>query len=119
MLKHEWKPLDNDINFWVRSCVYDSMNLALTSSMKKIIADLLHQNTNFILINYENMQYQIGGSDCGLFAIATACSGENPTELKYDQGALLSRTRLLATHFPSVKRRGNIQSQRSDMLEVA
>ena len=53
--------------------VYDSMNLHLTSTLKKILADLLQKS---FMVEHRNMLYhdQIGGSDCGLSAIASVCS---------------------------------------------
>ena len=46
--------------------VYDSMNLMLTSDVKKTVADLMHTMSKSFLIQYMNMQYRIGGNDCGL-----------------------------------------------------
>ena len=68
--------------------VYDSLNLRLSKSLKKVVADLIHTRDSSLVIRYANMQYQRGGSDCGLFAIATACAicnGEDPTSLSFDQ----------------------------------
>ena len=60
--------------------VYDSMNCnKLTSNLKGIVADLLHMTNK-----YKKMQYQISGNDCGLFAVAPACSicnGYDPSTL--------------------------------------
>ena len=64
--------------------VFDSMNLQLTSSLKEIIADMLHTDSKFITINYVTMQQRAGGSDCGFFAIAAACTvcyGQDPGKL--------------------------------------
>lgn len=66
--------------------VYDSMNMKLSSTLKLVIADLLHTSSKFIAINYVNMQYQVGGSDCGLFAIASACAvccGQDPADYRF------------------------------------
>ena len=71
--------------------VYDSMNLALTSTLKTTLADLINTSNNSFVIEYMNMQYQIGGNDCGVFAIASACSicnGQDPSALKFDQDAM-------------------------------
>ena len=68
--------------------VYDSLHLRLPTSLKCIIADLLHTNEGSILVQYMHMQDQGGGSDCGLFAIATAttiCNGQDPAALQFDQ----------------------------------
>ena len=71
--------------------VYDCMNSHLSTPLKKIVADLIHTSNKFITINYVKMQYQTGTSDCGLFAIAAACSichGQDPGQLKYKQEAM-------------------------------
>ena len=68
--------------------VYDSLHLRLPTSLKCTIADLLHTNEGSILVQYMHMQDQGGGSDCGLFAIATAttiCNGQDPAALQFDQ----------------------------------
>ncbi len=68
--------------------VYDSFNSRLSTSTKKIICDLLHTKSNYITIEYVNVQFQRGGSDCGLFAIANAtaiCNGTDPAYLHFKQ----------------------------------
>jgi hypothetical protein len=68
--------------------VYDSLNLRLPKSVKTLIADLMHTSCPSIRVNYINVQYQNGGNDCGLFAIAMAhavCSGQDPSQLRFDQ----------------------------------
>ena len=68
--------------------VYDSMNLPLTNDLEVTVADLLCIPEQYIILKHVKMQYQIGASDCGLFAIASACAicnGENPAEIKFDQ----------------------------------
>ena len=52
--------------------VYDSMQLGLSSSLKRIVADLMFYKGKKITIKYMHIQQQKGASDCGLFAIATA-----------------------------------------------
>ncbi len=52
--------------------VYDSMQLGLNSSLKRIVADLMFYKGKKITIKYMHIQQQKGASDCGLFAIATA-----------------------------------------------
>ena len=37
--------------------MYDSMNLMLTSTLKKILADLLHTENRSITVEYMNMQW--------------------------------------------------------------
>ena len=72
--------------------VYDSMNCnKLTSNLKGIVADLLHTSNKKFIVQYKKMQYQIGGNDCGLFSVASACSicnGQDPSTLKYDQNMM-------------------------------
>ena len=106
--------------------VYDSLNLRLSKSLKNIVADLIHTSNSTIVIKYANMQYQRGGSDCGLFAIATACvvcNGDDPTSLHFEQP--LMREHLLKaleskklSPFPSQHRRVAISQTREEILEV-
>ena len=68
--------------------VFDSMNLQLSSTTKRLIADLLMTTKNRIVINYMNVQQQNGGSDCGLFAIifaACLCGSVCPGSVNFDQ----------------------------------
>ena len=68
--------------------VYDSMQLGLNSSLKRIVADLMFYKGKKITIKYMHIQQQKGASDCGLFAIATAtalCNGIEPNKLQFDQ----------------------------------
>ena len=58
--------------------VYDSMHLGVPTSMKKVIADMMFCDKKFVTIRQVHVQQQMGGSDCGLFAIANAaalCNG--------------------------------------------
>ena len=51
---------------------------------------LLHTGEEVTFVN-EKVQKQLGGSDCGLFALAFAtdlCNGLNPTDQSYDQGMM-------------------------------
>ena len=68
--------------------VYDSLQLGLNSSLKRLIADLMFHQGKKIKIEYVNMQQQRGPNDCGLFAIATAtalCNGIDPNKLEFTQ----------------------------------
>ena len=70
--------------------VYDSMNLMSESAMK-ILADLVHTESNSFTIEYMNMQCQISAADSGLIAIASACSicnGEDPSGCMYNWAAM-------------------------------
>ena len=103
------------------------MNLSLSFSLKKVIADLLHTKSKSISVVYANIQQQKGGSDCGLFAIATAkalCSGKNPVYCNFDQSAMRPHLiKALQTktldNFPNKNR--NVKSallKREDSIEV-
>ena len=89
--------------------VYDSMNLPLTNDLKVTVADLLCIPEQYIILKHVKMLHQIGASDCGLFAIASACAicnGENPAEIKFDQGymrthLLMAFNNAILTPFPS------------------
>ena len=68
--------------------VYDSMHLGLPSSLKSVIADILHTTKKSLTIEYANVQLQRGGCDCGLLAIPNVtaiCNGEDPALLQIDQ----------------------------------
>ena len=68
--------------------VYDSLQLGLSTSVKRTIANLLHTNKPTIVVQQARMQLQSGGSDCGLFAVATAtaiCTGQNPENIQFNQ----------------------------------
>ena len=71
--------------------VYDSLGGRLSKSKKKLAADLLQSKSKTITVYYENVQKQLGGSDCGCFALAYAaslCSGIEPSTELYDQKAM-------------------------------
>ena len=88
--------------------VYASMNLQLTKDLEITVADLLCIPEQCIILKHVIMQYQIGASDCGQFAIASACAicnGENPAEI-LDQGymrkhLLMAFNIAILTLFPS------------------
>ena len=88
--------LNVSINHWVTvstiSCppgvinVYDSMHLETSTSLKK--PDMMHSDKKAISIRTVHIQQQMGGSDCGLFAIANAtalCYGKDSGTLAFDQ----------------------------------
>ena len=67
---------------------YDSLQLRLNSSLKRIVVDLMFYQRKGIRIEYVNMQQHKGPNDCGLFAIATAtalCNGVDPNQLEFNQ----------------------------------
>ena len=70
--------------------LYDSLNLGLSTSIKRTIASLVHTDKPTITIQRAPLQMQKGGSDCGLFAIASAtavCNGHN-LETQFDQSQM-------------------------------
>ena len=92
--------------------VYDSMNRMLKPAVKKVLAYLVCTESKSFTVEYMRMQYQIGGADCGLFAIASACSicnGEDPSGHIYNQAVMRQHlvtafeTNLLSP-FPTLKR---------------
>ena len=93
--------------------VFDSMHMELTSSVKKTIADLLQTTREHILVEHMDIQFQSGGSDCGLFAIASAtalCHGQNPVHFRYEQSSmrkhLMKALEMKALHpFPAKKKK--------------
>ena len=46
--------------------VYDNLNLGLSASVKRSIANLVHTDKPTIVVQQASMQLQRGGSDCGL-----------------------------------------------------
>ena len=71
--------------------VYDSLNYGLTTSIERTIANLVHTDKPTITIQRAPMQLQRGGSDCGLFAIASAtaiCNGQSPENIQFDQSQM-------------------------------
>ena len=71
--------------------VHDSLHLKLSSTNKKVVSDLMMYKGNAITVNYIDVQWQSGGADCGLFAIAFAtalCFGHDPSKLLYHQQSM-------------------------------
>ena len=71
--------------------VYDSMHLRLSTHLKKLVADLMQSPSKEIVIRYRDVQWQSGGSDCGLFALAFAtslCSGIDPVTVTFTQSQM-------------------------------
>ena len=66
----------------------DSFHGSPTLSQQQLVADMLQTKEDKILINTMNVQMQVGGSDCGLFALAfitAVLNGQDPTSLYFDQ----------------------------------
>jgi len=73
--------------------VYDSLHWKLSSHTKKVLADLMRTEDKAITVNYTDVQWQSGASDCGLFALAFAtslCTGQDPVTTLYDQAQMRS-----------------------------
>ena len=73
--------------------VYDSMHLSLSMRLKKLVADLLQAPSKEITIRYRDVQWQSGGSDCGIFAVAFAtsiCNGIDPVTVTFTQSRMRS-----------------------------
>ena len=106
--------------------VYDSLHMRLTSEVKEVIADLMQWKGKEITINYSDVQWQIGGSDCGIFAIAFAtalCNGHEPASIVFDQPRL--RKHLMAcldnntlTPFPERSRKRITKVAKKEKLPV-
>ena len=71
--------------------VYDSASKYVTYRNKEEIASLLCTPKSDITLHYMNVQIQMGGTDCGLFSLASAtalCHGVDPTSCVFDQGKM-------------------------------
>lgn len=107
--------------------VYDSASKHVTYRNKEEIASLLCTRTSKITLLYMNVHMQMGGSDCGLFALATAtalCHGVDPTTCIYDQEKMRQHlhaclTKRKMTLFPlSRKRRAHPQPVKEETYPV-
>ena len=102
--------------------IFDSLHLSLSPSVKKTIASLVHTNDSSFSLEYAGMQYQTGGNDCGLFALATACA-LCPSTLTFEQKSMRSHllrafeTRSL-TPFPSTPRVKRARISRKERVKV-
>ncbi|CAF1433130.1 unnamed protein product [Rotaria sordida] len=73
-------------NIWK---IYDSLSYP-KESLVKFFQDILPGKERVVL-SFENVQQQVGGNDCGLFALAFAtslCYEDIPSSLFYDQKSL-------------------------------
>ena len=88
----------------------------------------MHTKDSSFSLEYADMQYQTGGNDCGLFALATTCAlchGHDPSTLIFEQKSMRSHllrafeTRSL-TPFPSTPRvkRAHISRKRGKRFTV-
>ena len=94
--------------------VYDSLYTSTTTSTRMSVAALAETSKHQITVQIAATQFQKGGTDCGVYAIAYAtdlCHGNNPASYRYNQDKM--REHLLQcfkerklTPFPSVCIRG-------------
>ncbi len=73
--------------------VFDSMPAVVTSTLTTQIAAIIKHKEPEFRLRFINVQHQSGGSDCGLFAIASAvalCAGMDPHSCSYDQQSMRS-----------------------------
>ena len=74
--------------------VYDSMHLGATTTLKKVIADMMFSDKKAISIRTVHIQQQMGGSDCSLFEIAHAVTLCH----RKDSGTLVLNQKLMREH---------------------
>jgi hypothetical protein len=106
--------------------VYDSLHMTLSSDVKELIADLLQWKGNYITIHYCDVQWQVGGNDCGIFAIAFAtaiCNGDEPASIVFDQNNMRKHLKTCfdngkLTPFPERSRKRRIKAAKEDTLPV-
>ena len=94
--------------------VYDSLCASTTTTTHMSVAALTKTSKHHITVQIAATQFQKGGTDCGVYAIAYAtdlCHGNNPASYRYNQDKM--REHLLQylkerklTPFPSVCIRG-------------
>ena len=90
--------------------IYDSMKTEMpTLHVQKQIASIRSCSKNTVMCQYQSCQQQVGGIDCGLFAIAFAvdiCMGQNVASISYNQSAMRQHlhNRFKAKHFTSFPR---------------
>eukprot|EP00794_Sanderia_malayensis_P019327 gene19327-21251_t len=74
--------------------IFDSLGSSkFDFEMQKIIASLVHTNTEQIVVKIEDIQLQEDSNSCGMFAIANAvalCLTEDPREIQFDLSNLRS-----------------------------
>lgn len=71
-----------------QACVYDSLQRYVSVDAMAQIAAIMNSKEKKIELKAQNTQFQKGGSDCGLFAIAFAtalCFGTDPASCRYEQ----------------------------------
>ena len=112
---NQWLTISNlnDNNVWK---VYDSL-IYPKESLILFFKDILPDEEK-VLVSFENVQQQVGGNDCGLFALAFAtslCDKDAPSLMFYDQISLRDHyVKCIEANeiqpFPSKPKRGSIRN---------
>ena len=69
----------------------DSLHGLPSLSQQRVVADLLQATVDEIVIETMNVQKQLGGSDCGLFAlvfITAVLNNQDPAALCFEQNKM-------------------------------
>ena len=108
--------------------IFDSLYTQLLPKALRQICCLLHTSEKHLTINFMNTPLQLGGSDCGVFAISCAtslCSREDPCVKSWDQAMMRSHLRecfenQMLTTFPIGPKPRKIprRVKRSETVEV-
>ena len=91
MLLNHWVCVSNKLSSPGVVEVFDSMPAVVSSTLTTQVAAIIKHNEPEFRIRFINVQHQSGGSDCGLFAIASAvalCAGMDPHSCSYDQPSM-------------------------------
>ena len=97
--------------------IYDSLYNSINEDTQIVIAALLKSKCFHISMHMMNMAKQYGGTECGLYAIATMVClafGDDPTTVVFDQSMLRSHlgecyTKKHLEPFPVIKKRRTMQ----------
>ena len=96
MRGNHWITVSNLLSSLEQTCIYDSyLELNVKKEQKKVSYPLTvdkaaKRDKSFTML-VEEIQQQVGGDDCGLFAIAFAvmlCFNEDPCKATYDQNIM-------------------------------
>ena len=77
--------------------VYNSLKERVSKSLLKQVSLLLDTDCKNVKLIVENTQIQKGGSDCGIFAIASAttlCYGMSPIKCQWDQSLMRNHLKI-------------------------
>jgi len=67
---------------------FDSLYCTLSPDLKRQIAAILATKQCEIPVSFMDVQMQVGGCDCGVFAIASLCFGHQPGKFLFNQSAM-------------------------------